>query len=135
MLELIWILLILTVAAAYDLKNRRIPNALILIGFIGLLGFQTLDQNWQPFSVFIGLMVGLSLWQMKAIGGGDSKLLVLVSAAFAPAQLIWLYLYISLAGAGQACWWKFLKKETPLPYAVAILVGTAAYITFVPGKL
>lgn len=124
----IWLGLILLIAAVWDGQKRVVPNLLILVGLIGLLGLQILDQSWQPLSFLIGLALGLVLWRLKALGGGDSKLLVLVSAAVSPTQLVWLYLCISLAGAVQALWWQVQKKETALPYAVSILSGTMIYL-------
>lgn len=130
MLELIWLCLILSICSAFDVCTRRIPNGVVLVGFIGLLILQFKTQNWQPLSFLIGLTVGLILWQLKMIGGGDSKLLALVSAAYTPAALPLLYLCISLAGAVQALYFLRFKKGKNLPYAFAILIGTAIFVMF-----
>lgn len=122
-LVLIWLVGILSLAAVYDIYQRRIPNFLVLFGFIVLLLLQAWLQALEPVSLLIGLMVGLTAWQLKLIGGGDSKLLILVSATVAPAQLIGLYLCIALAGALQALVALMLKQNKQLPYAVAILIG------------
>lgn len=123
-----WTSLITAYAAWRDIQTRTIPNALVLVGLLGLLIIQSGAQIWHPTSLFVGLMIGLILWQLKVIGGGDSKLLILVSATFEPTQLALLYLCISLAGAVQAIIALIFKQSTNLPYAVAIFTGTLAFL-------
>lgn len=120
----LWILCILLVATIQDIKTRTIDNRLILCGFGGLIILQILEQKVEWQSLIIGILGGLTLWQLKIIGGGDSKLLMLVSLAFPVSHLIALYLSISLAGGVHALIWYTLKKESALPYAVSILAGS-----------
>ena len=126
----LWLLLILAFAAWQDIQTRTISNTLILLGLSGLIALQYLSQETQFTSLFIGFLVGLMLWKSKFIGGGDSKLLMLTSAAFYVSQRPLLYGFISLFGAAQALLWILLKKRSALPYAVAILLGTISFILF-----
>jgi|GEM_PF-7127547 len=127
---LAWLLLILSVAAVYDIYQRRIPNLLVLLGLAVLLILQAWLQALQPLSLLLGFIVGLTAWQLKLIGGGDSKLLIFVSAAFAPTHLLTIYLCIAGAGAIQALVAIVFKQNKKLPYAVAILVGTITGIIY-----
>jgi prepilin peptidase CpaA len=128
MLEFLWLTIFLGLSAWQDIKTRTISNDLIFTGFMGVIILQTINQTWHGFSVLIGIIVSFGLWRLKFIGGGDSKLLMMVSFAFPPRDLYTLYLYISLAGALQALYFVTLKKETSLPYAVAILGGTLLFL-------
>lgn len=122
-----WILLILAYAAWTDIRTRVIPNTLIVVGFIGLLLLQLLNQEVYWESLLIGILVGFGLWRFNFIGGGDSKLIMLVSTVFAANMLPWLYLSISLCGMAQATWHITFKKKTTLPYAVSIFMGFLIY--------
>jgi prepilin peptidase CpaA len=124
----LWLFFILALAAGFDIHTRKIPNSLIVLGLIGLIALQIYSNSVQPFSFFVGFILGISLWYFKLIGGGDSKLLIFVSAAFALSDLLWVYTLISLTGAAQALFWIWLKKTSNLPYAVAIFLGTTSFI-------
>ncbi len=127
-LQMFWLLLILSLAAWQDVQTRTISNRLVLIGLIGLLFLQILNQNLDPISFIIGLIVSLILWKFKFIGGGDSKLLILISMPFIPTQLVSLYAFIAVIGTLQALYYLKYKSQKTLPYAVSILVGTNLFL-------
>jgi len=129
-LQISWLLLILSIAAWQDIKTRTVSNRLVLIGFIGLVGLQILGQSMHLLSLIIGILIGLTLWKFKFFGGGDSKLIMLISAAFLHTELITLYSFIAVIGALQALWFLKYKPQKTLPYAVAILMGTGGYLVF-----
>lgn len=76
-----WIIFITAGAAWCDIQTRTIANSLILIGLIGLLFWQLLHGTINWLSLIISTALGLLLWSGKLFGGGDSKLLILVSTA------------------------------------------------------
>lgn len=125
---LLWLVFILSLAAFFDVKSRRIPNLLVVIGLIGLFSLQLVNNTFYPLSLLVGLLLGLTLWQVNMIGGGDSKLLVLASMAFSLPSLAQLYFCITIAGAIQALYFIIFIKQNRLPYAVAILGGTAIFL-------
>ncbi|NCP66887.1 prepilin peptidase [bacterium] len=124
----LWLLTILLIAAVLDIYTRKIPNQIIFIGLIGVLSLQFYSDSFQWPSFLIGLGLGLLLWRFRVVGGGDSKLIILVSAVFPLNYLIQIYAFIALAGALQALWWMAFKKPSNLPYAVAILLGTTGFV-------
>lgn len=126
--QISWVLLVLFLAVIFDIKSRTIPNLLVLAGIVVLLVLQWWEKSLQPLSLFIGVVTGLALWKLKFIGGGDSKLLMLVSAAFAPPYLLGLYVSISLIGSVQALIAITFKQKKNLPYAVAITLGTFVFL-------
>ena len=128
MLVPIYILVLgaLGVATYTDLKSRTIPNWLVLIvlglGILNLfLQFELAPSYLISFG--IGILVWGSLFYSRLMGGGDAKLMMVLSLLVLPGALFNLYLYILLAGALQALWWRFYVKDTHLPYALSILVG------------
>ena len=75
---------VLSLAVVYDLRERRIPNALTVGGLISAL---CLRLAMEPASVWtgvlgagLGLLVALPLFSLGAFGAGDGKFLVAVGA-------------------------------------------------------
>jgi len=75
---------VLALAVVYDLRDRRIPNALTVGGLIAAL---CLRLAIEPMSVWsgllgagLGLAIALPLFALGAFGAGDGKLLVAVGA-------------------------------------------------------
>ena len=99
-----WAAVALAVAAcAFDLRTRRIPNALTFgaaaAGFLfhglfsGLAGF-----GWSVAGWAVGLLLFLPLFLLRGMGGGDVKLLAAIGAWIGPGTVIWVALFASIAG-------------------------------------
>jgi prepilin peptidase CpaA len=146
---------LLIVAALHDLAARTIPDELsAAIATIGIL--LRLHHGDFPGAVTAaGVMFGVTLllWQRGWMGGGDVKLLTAVALLLAPAQLPGAIMAIGIAGAFLALPYltlrgvlrrpaasgrrhlvfracraeRFrLRRGGPLPYGVAIALGTLA---------
>ncbi len=75
---------VLSLSVVFDLRERKIPNALTLGGLLAALA---LRFAMEPASVWagllgagLGLLVALPLFAVGAFGAGDGKLLVAVGA-------------------------------------------------------
>lgn len=75
---------VLSLAMAYDLRERKIPNALTLGGLLAAL---CLRMAMDPTTVLsgllgagLGLLIALPLFALGAFGAGDGKLLMAVGA-------------------------------------------------------
>jgi prepilin peptidase CpaA len=94
------LVVLLAVATVTDLKERRIPNALTATGILVGLALGLLQG--QVAASFLGLgaalAVGLPLFALGAVGGGDAKLLGAVGALLGPTSLVSAILYAGLAG-------------------------------------
>jgi prepilin peptidase CpaA len=167
------LLLLLTVhlaAAVYwDIRERRIPNKLVLSGLIIALLFHALESGLSGLAAafggaLTGLLVLLPVNLLRLMGAGDVKLMAMVGAFGASFQgTLWMVLYTLLAGGvlvllyatlGRA-WGKLssnlfmmlalgpseldargtgdtdkLQPAARLPYAVAIALGSLAYLLF-----
>ncbi len=79
-------LLVVLVAAVYDVRYRRIPNWLSLTGVVFGLAMNTfLYEGWPGLRLsLIGLAVGFGvyffLYMLRAMGAGDVKLMAAVGA-------------------------------------------------------
>ncbi len=99
---------ILVVAVAFDLKERRIPNLLIIVGLLTALFFQGLHASWGGLLFSLqGFLDGLALLFLPflwgGIGAGDVKLLAVVGAFQGPTQVFYTFLYMALWGGLIAC--------------------------------
>lgn len=153
-MALLPLLVLLLMAQRYDIHGYRIPNILVYSGaLLGLLLNGCLPAGWGFNSILPGglgwlaalqgmALVLLLLWPvywLGAAGAGDVKLLVMVGAFLGPRDVIGVLLATFLAGGMLALLLLWRNRRTPLPanapkmaapmpYAVAIAVGTLAYL-------
>jgi prepilin peptidase CpaA len=80
------LLTLVGIAAFSDLRERRIPNAITLIGLLVALGLRAVAGPDQLFAglggLGVALVVVLPLFAVRGMGGGDAKLLMMVGAFF-----------------------------------------------------
>lgn len=129
---------LLAAAAIEDMLRLRISNLTNVA--ILVLGAATLALNWngewwQHLLAFtIGLGVGVGLFSLGWLGGGDAKFIAATAFAFDLGGLVSFLLCTTLAGGILAA--LFLvpailrkrpawRKERNLPYGVAIALGAA----------
>ncbi|WP_243310511.1 A24 family peptidase [Fundidesulfovibrio agrisoli] len=94
-------------AAIFDIKFRRIPNALTASGAIAMLGlnyaFGSLDGL---IASLLGLVCAFAahflLFVWGALGAGDVKLLCVVGAALGAGALLTVWIFVALAGGVQS---------------------------------
>lgn len=94
---------LLSVSAVWwDLRERRIPDALTLAGCLVALGLRALDGSGALLIGLGGLMLGflfaLPFFLAGGLGGGDLKLLAAVGAFLGPERLLVALLATALAG-------------------------------------
>lgn len=93
-------------AAWWDFTTHRIPNWLAVTGLAAaltlraLLGLDALVHGLEGLG--IGLAVSLVLYALRAIGGGDVKLLGAVGAFLGPTEVVGALALIAVLGAAFA---------------------------------
>ena len=93
---------LLVLAAFWDVRTSRIPNALTLAGLLcGLVlrafgGVEALAHGL--LGAGLALLVALPFFAVRALGGGDTKLLVAVGAFMGEGRLVGAMLLIAVIG-------------------------------------
>jgi prepilin peptidase CpaA len=109
--------ILVTLAAIFDLRTRRIPNALVLtaalLGFalqlflFGLPGLRTAGLGFG-----LGFVLYFPLWLLHARGAGDVKLLAAAGAYLGPGNTLVLFILAALLGGLLALLIVLLKGRT-----------------------
>jgi len=92
------------VAAATDLRSRRIPNWLTLAGVLAgivLNSFLNVDRfNWRTALLGLGLAfaVYFPLYLLRGMGAGDVKLMAAVGALMGPANWFAIFILSNVLG-------------------------------------
>ncbi len=106
-------LIVLAVATVTDLRNRRIPNWLVLpfllggvVGSAWLHGWHGVGQSFAGMG--LGLLIYGFLFWMGGMGAGDVKLCAAIGAWIGPDQLFVALVITGMAGGIMVlCWAAF----------------------------
>lgn len=95
------------VAAIFDLQFRRIPNWLTGLGWVVGIGVQSYQRGWPGaqdalLGSALGLGVYVLLFALRAMGGGDVKLMAAVGAFTGPKEWFVVFVLASLIGGAIA---------------------------------
>ena len=129
------------IAAWTDVTQRRIPNWLCLACLVAGLALAAWTGGmsalgWHAAHAVIALLIGMALFAIKAIGGGDGKFYPAVASFFPLQQGLLLGAAIGIAGgvllilfivwkrtAGRKMDASGNRNMAKLPYGVAIGAG------------
>ena len=129
---------LLAAALATDLRARRIPNGLVLVGLaVGTIG-QTVQSGLPGLAaaaggIAVGLACLLPFYFRGAMGAGDVKLMAMCGAFLGPFQVVVAAVAsLVLGGLIGVAWffWQFFSKpEDSLPDDVARYLDPSAAAT------
>ncbi len=138
MVSIAFLIGILALASRLDLKERRIPNQVVLIGLAGVATLAASGGLPALGAAALGLIVMLGVFSpiyfLGWLGAGDVKLIALVGGFFGVEQIFSIVLLITLAGGLLSLIYLSLSRlglvDSRVPYAVAILGGVLAHMFF-----
>ena len=136
----------LILAAGFDIVRFQIPDVFALVILVSGLAHCLITRSSLPSHAaapIVTLMAGLLVFRAGIMGGGDIKLLVATAAWTGLAGLMPLLIAISLAGGvvamilflarattanfGKSSTLPVLQAGAPIPYGVAIALGSLAW--------
>lgn len=103
-LHLVTLAALVLVAAFTDIRSRTIPNWLTGAGFLLGLILQIAQRGWIPglrealLGAGLGFAVYLGLFALRAMGGGDVKLMGAVGAFTGPQDWLLVFVLASVIG-------------------------------------
>lgn len=135
-------------ACWFDIRERRLPNGLVLATLaagLGLAGWQggTEVLPWHLAHLAAALAVGIGLYAIRALGAGDAKYYAALAAWFTLGEAIKLLMAVSFAGLaltlGWLAWRKVSGKPAPrkplndidkVPFGVAMAAGAVLALLY-----
>jgi len=95
-------LTVLLLASWTDVRSRRIPNWITVVGMLAGLGFHAAlgvrVLGIGALGLAAAFVVALPFFVSGALGGGDAKLLMVVGAFFGPVDFLLASLAIAVVG-------------------------------------
>jgi prepilin peptidase CpaA len=90
-------------AAIYDIRERRIPNWLVLAGMLAGIAWNLYADGWAGLAhaaegLGLGFVLYFPLYLLKARGAGDVKLLAAVGAIAGPLNCFWVFILTAILG-------------------------------------
>jgi prepilin peptidase CpaA len=98
---------LVVIAAGFDLRTRRIPNWLCAAGFVGGFACQIALYRWMGvrgaiLGAGLALLIYIPLFALRAVGGGDVKLMTAVGAIAGPAAWLAIFIVTAIVGGAMA---------------------------------
>jgi prepilin peptidase CpaA len=94
--------LLVVVAAGFDVRTRRIPNWLCAAGFVGGIACHWPGVGEALLGAGLAMLIYIPLFALRAVGGGDVKLMAAVGAIAGPKAWIAIFLITAIAGGAIA---------------------------------
>jgi prepilin peptidase CpaA len=97
------LLVVVAIAGFYDLRFRRIPNWLVLIGLVVGIGLNSFLFEWAGLQrallgMGLALLVYFPLYLLRAMGAGDAKLMAAVGSILGPGNWLAVFVLTSVLG-------------------------------------
>jgi len=118
----------LGVAVISDIRERRIPNRIVLpaaAACAGVDGLTSATTGLFPAVAMVLALSALAFAKPSALGMGDIKLALLIALAI-PARAVWALVVGLLLAVAAGTAWAAIRSESPLHTRVALAPFLAA---------
>ena len=107
---------LVTVAAVFDIRFRRIPNWLVLTGMLWGLAMNLFlfgASGFKASLIGIGLafLIYFPLFAIRGMGAGDVKLMMAIGALVGPANWLSIFIATAILGGAMALGLLFWRKR------------------------
>src|SRR5580692_12667524 len=97
------LLLLVVIAAVYDIRFRRIPNWLVLTGLLAGVVLNTLLLEWSGvraslLGIILAFLVYFPLYLLRGMGAGDVKLMAAIGALVGPSNWFGIFVLSGILG-------------------------------------
>jgi len=97
------LVLMVAIAAVYDVRFRRIPNWLVLTGLVLGLGLNTFLFRWAGaraslLGIVLAFLIYFPLYLLRGMGAGDVKLMAAIGSIVGPANWFGIFIVSALLG-------------------------------------
>jgi Flp pilus assembly protein protease CpaA len=129
----LWIpLLLLTIAAAFDMKDREIPDwiPLSMLGWVmtaTVLGISPYGWLLSALGLAVGLAFGALVFWLGGFGGGDAKLLAALGATLGPRDFALFMFDLAIVG-GVFALAALLSGRRDVTYAPVMVLGFVVFL-------
>lgn len=131
-------LVIALVAAGWDIRTRRIPNMLVLMGAVAGLFYHAFSGAGILHALEglgVGLAIMLPLYLLRAMGAGDVKLVAMLGTWLGPSGVALAALFSYVAGGVLALAITFRKRAFGQLFANLRLMVTGSVIRLASGRV
>ena len=141
--EVLMLVALMVLSVWQDWRYRRIPNRLLQVFALMALMLSLLPSGLGLFSALGAAAVGAAafspMYLLRQMGAGDLKLMATTGLLVGMPGIAALCLSVAMAGGLLALYWLWLMprqtandRSSPMPYAVAIALGSAAHGMLTP---
>ncbi len=134
-------LTLLAVACATDVRERRIPNRLVVVLLIaGVVHALAVAPNANALGQALaagalGFAIWIPFYAFRMLGAGDVKLFAAASVWLVPGQVLHAALYASLFGGALSLLWFFLEYGAAYGFFRFMAVAQQPLAVLQPGRV